>query len=611
MSDTAPPTFRYWAFISYSRRDARWGQWVQRRLERFRIPSSLAGTKRRWGLVPRRLHPVFLDKFDLASASNISEALRAKLRASHSLVVICSPHSASSKWVSAETEEFKALGRDHHIYCLVVGGDPDTPIVELLPPPLRSDDDALPLASDLRPGGDSRTLAIRKLVAGILDVSPDDLAARAQLQSRRTRRLGALAGLAATSLVTASYVAAADAGLQVPAGEPIRAWLDGQDASWFRAVPTLPAIRAKARALRTQMLERLAERPRIDGGWVVNNPNETPCYDAWSNSQVNTAALLAREPSLVDTQLRLLDGLLQPQHTPQGENRCPDPRMRVDVAQNEIMLVGAWWHLWALGEALRRPDLLDETRLGEVRSGVAVMTRVLRPERVSGTAEGSWVMWPWMEDRSHGSPYTATLALLAMMALQDAGVPWNGSDETGRATARWLLSAYRPHPERGGWVEPSDFNATEPYDGMRFQTIEALLDAERRGWVTIPTPTLIEWEGFLLACGERALDFPMMSAAVAETQRPPGGEQAMGQESMAFQWHPWAIRAVVAWLDRAARHPRPHVLHTRMRRTLAHLVVELGDAAVEKTTHEWLWQPAELAIGLTALEEPFDPQSAD
>ncbi len=606
MSSNLPPTFRYWAFISYSRRDARWGRWVQRRLEHYRIPPSLVGTKQRWGLVPPRLRPVFLDKLDLPSASNISDALKANLRSSHALIVICSPNSAASRWVSAETEEFEKLGRDHHIFCLIVDGDPDTPIADLIPAPLRRDEDALPLASDLRPGRDSRSLAIRKLVAGILDVSPDELVARAAQQRRRRTMAGVFASTIAAGALGAGYVGVADTGLRVPAGEAVRTWLDSRDASVFRAVPPRWELVDRARVLQRRVVENIAGRPRVDGGWVINNPNRTPCYDVWSHSQVTSGILMIRDPAIVDQQRAVLEGLLAPQHGRQGEGTCPDQRMRVNAHQDEVMLVGAWWHVWALAEALRRPDLLDEATLADVRAGLAAMAKTLRPERVAGDAPGTWMMWPWAEDRSQASPFTATLALIALTALHDADEPWRGSasarDAEASATARWLLRAYRPDSERGGWVEPTDFNGTEAYDGLRYQTIEALLRAEARGLVELPEAMLLEWEGFLLAVGDRPLDHPMMSAAVAVTVRPPGGERSTVQESMAFQWHPWAIRALVAWLERPESPERPPEVHTRLRRALAHLVLELGEPAVQKTANEWLWQPAELCIGLAAIQ---------
>ena len=51
------------AFISYSHRDAVWARWVQRALERYRLPADFA---RAQGL-ERKLGKVFRDREELAT----------------------------------------------------------------------------------------------------------------------------------------------------------------------------------------------------------------------------------------------------------------------------------------------------------------------------------------------------------------------------------------------------------------------------------------------------------------------------------------------------------------------------------------------------------------
>jgi len=46
--------YRYFAFISYSHRDRRWGDWLHRALETYRVPRKLVGTEGRDGAVPTR-----------------------------------------------------------------------------------------------------------------------------------------------------------------------------------------------------------------------------------------------------------------------------------------------------------------------------------------------------------------------------------------------------------------------------------------------------------------------------------------------------------------------------------------------------------------------------
>ena len=55
-SDTGTqPVPRYWAFISYSQRDKKWGQWLVHALETYRIPKQLIGRKTTECVVPARL----------------------------------------------------------------------------------------------------------------------------------------------------------------------------------------------------------------------------------------------------------------------------------------------------------------------------------------------------------------------------------------------------------------------------------------------------------------------------------------------------------------------------------------------------------------------------
>ncbi|NYT74097.1 hypothetical protein HZU72_16920 [Halomonas sp. QX-2] len=57
--------YRYWAFISYSSKDARIGEKLHRQLETYRVPRDLVGRPGRDEPVPRRLFPIFRDREEL------------------------------------------------------------------------------------------------------------------------------------------------------------------------------------------------------------------------------------------------------------------------------------------------------------------------------------------------------------------------------------------------------------------------------------------------------------------------------------------------------------------------------------------------------------------
>jgi hypothetical protein len=136
---------KYWAFLSYSHRDARWGAWLHKALESYRPPKQLVGTTTERGSVPKRLNPVFRDREELASATDLGASIDEALGKSACQIVICSPSSARSRWVNEEILAFKRLGREHRIFCRIIDGEPnasDGPSQaekECFPPALRTD----------------------------------------------------------------------------------------------------------------------------------------------------------------------------------------------------------------------------------------------------------------------------------------------------------------------------------------------------------------------------------------------------------------------------------------------------------------------------------------
>ena len=185
---------RYKAFISYSHSDERWAKWLQRSIERYRVPRRLAGKQGAHGEVPARLTPVFRDREDLSSASDLTGIIKQELENAEFLVVICSPAAAASRWVGEEVRYFRELGRDDRVLALVVDGDPHIGGngENCFPPALlesREETVREPLAADVRRYADGKHLALLKIVAGLLGVRLDELRRRdahRRLQQRLT-----------------------------------------------------------------------------------------------------------------------------------------------------------------------------------------------------------------------------------------------------------------------------------------------------------------------------------------------------------------------------------------------------------------------------------------
>ncbi len=219
---SATPAFRYRAFISYSHRDKSWAGWLHKALEAYVIPKRLVGQTTAVGVTPKRLAPVFRDRDELASATDLGRKVNEALAQSDCLVVICSPRSATSHWVNEEVLAFKRLGRSERIFCLIVDGEPDASDLpgraaeECFAPALRHQlgaDGAVsyertePIAADVRPGKDGKTNAKLKLIAGMLDIGFDALKRR-ELQ-RRNRRTAMLAAIALSVMTVTTVLAIA------------------------------------------------------------------------------------------------------------------------------------------------------------------------------------------------------------------------------------------------------------------------------------------------------------------------------------------------------------------------------------------------------------------
>ena len=214
---------RYKAFISYSHQDAKWAAWLHRALETYRLPKHLVGHHTRFGTVPKRLAPIFRDRDELPTATDLGTVINDALEQSACQIVICSPAAARSRWVNEEILAFKRLGREERIFCLIVAGEPNasdlhgSTLSECFPPALRyklgqngelSKERTEPIAADVRADKDGNSNAKLKLIAGMLGVGFDSLRQR-ELQRRHRRMVGiTLASLTAMVITTGLAVAA-------------------------------------------------------------------------------------------------------------------------------------------------------------------------------------------------------------------------------------------------------------------------------------------------------------------------------------------------------------------------------------------------------------------
>lgn len=128
--------YKYFAFISYSSHDYKWGKRIQDKLEHYRMPTTLC-SKHGWKRQPMR--PVFFAPTDI-QPGGLSEELQERLKASRNLIVVCSPHSAQSEWVGKEIAYFHQLGRTQQIQFFIVDGIPHSgnPVTECFNPIIKT-----------------------------------------------------------------------------------------------------------------------------------------------------------------------------------------------------------------------------------------------------------------------------------------------------------------------------------------------------------------------------------------------------------------------------------------------------------------------------------------
>lgn len=108
-----------YVFISYNHNDVKWAQWLQKKLEWYRLPTEAHNELSD----SRYIRPVFRDR-DTLTSGVLNDELRKHLEASKYLVVLCSPNSAKSEWVSDEIKAFIEMGRLDRIVPFIVDGSP-------------------------------------------------------------------------------------------------------------------------------------------------------------------------------------------------------------------------------------------------------------------------------------------------------------------------------------------------------------------------------------------------------------------------------------------------------------------------------------------------------
>ena len=201
---------KYRAFLSYSHRDQKRAGQLHRELERYRIPPHLGDNVGSESGSQHNLRPIFRDRDELSTGSDLSQVIKDALSESESLIVICSPSAVASSWVNDEIRAFQRLGKSDQIFCFIIDGSPFSGDEhECFPEALRKPVDSSgqlvvnpgePIAANAIGGKEQWQHGKFMLIAGLLGVGLDEILRR-DLQRRHKNMFAVAAGSATVAVI--------------------------------------------------------------------------------------------------------------------------------------------------------------------------------------------------------------------------------------------------------------------------------------------------------------------------------------------------------------------------------------------------------------------------
>jgi hypothetical protein len=607
--------YRYWAFISYSQRDGKFAQRLHEWLEQYWIPWSLVGQRSGNFTIPRRLFPIFRDRDELPSASDLPTTLNIALKQSRALIVVCSPRAAASPWVNKEVLAFKTSGRGNRIFPIILDGEPggDASASGCFPPALRFvvDDDgrttttkAEPAAADVRDGRDGWPNACLKLVAGILGVGFDALRQREVARARRRRLVGLVTAIAAGVALAAAYIVLADTGLNLPGGNRLRAAIDHEGWTIFRPVPSEQRVVGKLDQLRGKLrsaIYRSIEANKVRTGTAPRSP-----VSPWEVAQVAAALYSDRDARMQDAVplqailaqvfshdlvVRSGEPLGWPEDQPLSRAEAPLPFLRAEAPLYLVI---------ALSRSLARHDpalaAIEPTYKRYPETTQKVLDRHYLPD------VGAWKTAA-QEDSEPWFTYTSALALEALLEMRANGVCWRGSCEQRdgmiRNTSSWLVKSFVDRSEEPGWEPGSKSDLASGTDPDLSAFIYGVL-ARASVEAGIELPPGIETGGWrqLAKMVNRSYKpaYGTLTHWAAYTNSE--GVEVGSTLTVRTFWYPWSIRGTYYWIRYLDRLGLPLEYKIALERTRGHLVLDLSDEMLDDVARSLPFAAAEIDYAL-------------
>ncbi|MFM8979614.1 MAG: adenylate/guanylate cyclase domain-containing protein [Planctomycetia bacterium] len=417
----------------------------------------------------------------------------------------------------------------------------------------------------------------------------------------------------------------ADAGLSLPGGAALRDLLDARGGSLLRAPVADGEVRQAARVQRERLRAALLGE-QVPGGWLRNafavaqgGTSEEQALqaaqrkadeaepDPWSNAQA--AYVLARSAAGASDWAAarpVLEVLWRPEQVLEraGEPLGWRPRSSERHAQAEP----SFWMLAATAVALGRPGLL------EAGERAAWQERLARAQQAAegfrSATPGGWNLFREQRVPERYSPYSTTLALLALLEVRLAGQGWRGDAARLEAllaqTAAFLGRLFVAEASPPGWRRTAE-RSDKISAGLTLQACATLLRAEEEAGLPMPPAVLAAIPRLLRERSEaHAYDDYDMGEYIVDF-RAPDGSMVAGKEGINFLSHPWAIDCAARWLRRAQRLGAAPGDLVRVRRALGELVVQQGPEAVARATSGYLFVASETLLGLCSVAHPEAP----
>lgn len=409
------------------------------------------------------------------------------------------------------------------------------------------------------------------------------------------RLLRASAPVTVPLLAATTFVGLCDLGAALPFGAAVRRGLDGLELSFGRPVRDEAEVEAALRRVRGALVDRMLALQTPTHFFPDKFTVEAaPEFDVWSSSQAATALLRAPETPL-DRARRCVEGL--------RAAFAPERFIERDgVVHGWLRQTGAThteaepclWTNAALALALGRPGVVPDAERPGVLALLAKAQEAALTFRPLET--GAWNIFPRQKLPDRFSPYSTSLALLALLETRAAGLPFAGSvarrDDVLARTAAFVGKTFLVEGETLGWRRTADPDDTIS-PGLSLQNYALLLRAEQEAGIPLPPAVAAALPQVLARLSGASMRQPPDAGEFAAEFVNHEGRADAKTEMINLLWHPWAVEACRRWLDRDARAPGDRADRFRVRRALGHLVVDLADDALVEATKGYIFVASE------------------